>query len=49
MDTGLWNQLVRDVYTPCFKGRISPEPICDPLTNKLIAGPLIIKTDAEPG
>jgi hypothetical protein len=24
MDTGLWHQLVRDVYTPCFKGRRYP-------------------------
>jgi hypothetical protein len=22
MDTGLWHQLIRDVYTPCFEGRI---------------------------
>jgi hypothetical protein len=49
MDTGLWHQLIRDVYTPCFEGRISPEPIRNPLTNKLISGPLIIKTDAGPG
>jgi hypothetical protein len=49
MDTGLWHQLICDIYTPCFKGRISPEPICDPLMNKLISGPLIIKTDAGPG
>jgi hypothetical protein len=49
MDTGLWHQLVRDVYTPCFNERISPEPIRDPLTKKLISGPLIIKTDAGPG
>ncbi len=49
MDTGLWHQLVRDVYTPCFNERISPEPIRDPLTNKLISGSLIIKTDAGPG
>jgi hypothetical protein len=33
----------------CFEGRISPEPIRNPLTNKLISGPLIIKTDAGPG
>jgi len=49
MDMGLWHQLIRDVYTPCFEGRISPEPIRNPLTNKLISGPLIIKTDAGPG
>jgi hypothetical protein len=49
MDTGLWHQLICDFYTPCFEGRISPEPIRNPLTNKLISGPLIIKTDAGPG
>ena len=25
-----------DVYTPCFEGRISPEPIHNPLTNKFM-------------
>ena len=49
MDTGLWHQLIRDVYLPCFEGRISPKPIRDPLTNKLISGPLVVKTDAGPG
>ena len=49
MDTGLWHQLICDFYTPCFEGRISPEPIRNPLTNKLISGPLIIKTDPGPG
>jgi hypothetical protein len=49
MDTVLWHQLIRDIYTPCFEGRISPKPIRNPLMNKLISGPLIIKTDARPG
>jgi hypothetical protein len=49
MDTGLWHQLICDVYMPCFEGRISPKPIRDPLTNKLISGPLVVKTDAGPG
>jgi hypothetical protein len=34
---------------PCFEGRISPKPIRDPLTNKLISGPLVAKTDAGLG
>ena len=32
MDTGLWHQLIRSIYTPLFEGRISPTPIRDPLT-----------------
>ncbi len=49
MDTGLWHQLLKDVYVPLFKGRLSPEPIRDPVTMKLLSGPLIVKTDAGPG
>ena len=49
MDTGLWQQLIRAIYTPLFEGRISPTPIRDPLTNKLLSGPLIVKTDSGPG
>ena len=49
MDTGLWHQLLRSIYTPLYEGRISLEPIRDPLTNKLISGPLIVKTDGGPG
>jgi hypothetical protein len=49
MDTGLWHQLLKDVYVPLYEGRISPEPIRDPVTMKLLSGPLIVKTDAGPG
>ena len=49
MDTGLWHQLLKDVYVPLYEGRISPEPIRDPVTMKLWSGPLIVKTDAGPG
>jgi hypothetical protein len=45
MDTGLWHQLIRAIYTPLFEMRISPMPIRDPLTNKLLSGPPIMKTD----
>ena len=48
MDTGLWHQLI-EVYLLHYNGRISKVPVRDPLTNKLISGPLIIKTDAGPG
>ena len=48
VDTRLWHDLNRHVYTPCFKGKISAVPIRDPVTMKLISGPLIIKTDAGP-
>ena len=49
VDTKLWHDLNRHVYVPCFRGKISKEPIRDPITNKLISGPLIVKTDAGPG
>ncbi len=45
---GLWQQLVQD-YVKLFAGAISPKPVCDPLTNKLVLGPVIIKTDGSPG
>jgi len=32
-----------------YEGRLSPEPIRDPVTMKLLSGPLIVKTDAGPG
>ncbi len=32
-----------------FAGAISPKPVCDPLTNKLVSGLVIIKTDGGPG
>ncbi len=49
MDMGLWHQLLKDVYVPLYKGRLSPEPIRDPVTMKLLSGLLIVKMDAGPG
>jgi hypothetical protein len=49
MDTGLWHQLIHAIYTPLFEGRILSTPIRDPLTKKLLSGPLIVKTDLGPG
>jgi hypothetical protein len=49
MDTGLWHQYVRGVILPLFEGRIATKSIWHRVTNKLIAAPLIIKTDAGPG
>ena len=49
MDTGLWHQYIRFVILPLFKGRLALEPIRDPVTNVLIAGPLVVKTDGGPG
>ena len=34
---------------PLYKGRLSPEPIHDPVTMKLLSGPLIVKMDAGLG
>ncbi len=48
MDTGFWHQLVQD-YVKLFAGAISPKLVFDPLTNKLVSGPVIIKTDGSPG
>ena len=49
VDTSLWHEHNRAVYIPCFKGKISAEPVRDPVTLKLISGPVITKTDAGPG
>ena len=49
MDTPLWHDLNRHIYLPCFEGKISKEPVRDPITQKLKSGPLIVKTDAGPG
>ena len=50
MDTSLWHDLHQSVYLTCgYRGKLSPEPVRDPATNKLIKGPLIIKTDSGPG
>ena len=47
VDTYLWRELNRAVYIPCFTGKISVEPVCDPITKKLISGPLVCKTDGD--
>jgi hypothetical protein len=49
MDTGLWHQLCEDCYLPLYENRLSPEPVRNRATGKLLKGPLIIKTDAGPG
>ncbi len=38
-----------DVYTPLYEGTISPTPIRDPVTNKLLSGPFIVEMDSDPG
>ncbi len=48
VDTYLWHELNRAVYIPCFAGKISVEPMHDPITKKLISGPLVCKTDGGP-
>ena len=49
VNTSLWHELNRAIYIPCFKGMISAETVRDPVTLKLISGPVITKTDAGPG
>ena len=49
MDTPLWHDLNKNVFLKCFKGKLSPVPVRDPITKKLIKGPIISKTDAGPG
>ena len=49
MDTGLWHQYIRAIIIPLFKGRIALTPVRDPVTLRLIAGPLIVKSDGGPG
>jgi len=49
MDTPLWHELNKTVFLECYKGRLSPMPIRDPITKKLLHGPLISKTDSGPG
>ena len=50
MDTGFWHQLIRSIYTPLFEGHRPPTPIYDPLTMKLLSGPLVVKRmDSGPG
>ena len=45
MDVGWWHQLL-DVYKSKYRGKILKVSVHDPITNKLISGPLIFKTDA---
>ena len=49
MDTPLWHDLNKNVFLKCFKGKISPVPVRDPITKKLIRGPLMSNTDSGPG
>jgi hypothetical protein len=49
MNSSLWHELNRKVYLPGWKGKISKTTVRDPVTKKLITGPLINKTDAGPG
>ena len=49
MDTGLWHLLHRQVYVKLYEGRLAPEPVRDPMTGKMLKGPLIVKTDSGPG
>ena len=49
VDTYLWHELNRAIYVPCFEDKISVEPVRDPITKKLISGPLVCKTDGGPG
>ena len=48
MDTSLWSQFNETVILNCFP-RCSNAIVRCPLTNKLLQGPVIIKTDAGPG
>ena len=49
MDTGLWHLLHREIYCKLYEGKIAPEPVCDPITGKMLKGPLMVKTDSGPG
>jgi hypothetical protein len=49
MDTPLWHELNKKVFLNCYKGKLSPVPIRDPIIKKLLRGPLINKTDSGPG
>ena len=49
MDTGLWHLLHREIYCKLYEGKIAPEPVRDPITGKMLKGPLMVKTDSGPG
>jgi len=48
VDTYLWHEVNRAVYIPCFTSKISVKHVRDPITKKLISGPLVCKTDGGP-
>ena len=48
MDTSLWSAYNRQCVLHPMRGEISPLPVRDPITKKLITGPLIKKTDGGP-
>ena len=49
MDTPLWSGYNRTNVLNPYASKISPTPVRDPVTKKLITGPLFEKTDAGPG
>ena len=49
MDTSLWSLYNENLILRCYKGRVTPTPVRDPITKKMITGPLINKTDGGPG
>ena len=49
MDTSLWTLFNKKIILRCYKGKLSPLPVRDPITLKMITGPLINKTDSGPG
>ncbi len=49
MDMGLWHQLLWSIYIPLFHGHIWPKQNRDPITNKLLSRPLIVKTESGSG
>ena len=48
MNSSLWSQFVENVIAPCYPNR-SPKVERCPRTNKILKGPVILKTDAGPG
>ena len=49
MTASLWREYVRKVIKKVYKGRLAKVPLQDPVTEKLIKGPVIAKTDGGPG
>ncbi len=48
MDTGLWTKFNDTLIVPCYPNMAREVTRC-PVTNKILSGPLILKTDAGPG